>query len=128
MVLSNIYDLKHSVAGIHHKTNITWNAFKYQIIAFLLTVVSSTHSARRRAFVTRFGDKKGGPEPGPPKAYLEKKRLLLFAVRPELNEVGPHVLLVLVVGQALEDHLGARDLRLWVLDELLESRLVPSNA
>ena len=50
-----------------------------------------------------------------------------FSVGPELLQIGDHVLGLLVLGQAGEQHLGARDHRLRVLQILRERRLVPDE-
>src|SRR6185437_212879 len=54
--------------------------------------------------------------------------LLLFTLGVELLEIGPKFAGFLFVLDAGEDHLGARDFGLRILDVFLESRLAPDDA
>src|SRR6476646_2067817 len=54
--------------------------------------------------------------------------LLFLAVRAELLEIGPQIVLFLLVFDAREHHLGFRDLGARILDVVLEGRLVPDDA
>lgn len=58
----------------------------------------------------------------------EHPLILLAAVGLELRDVGPQVVDLLVVLDAGEDHLGARDHGLRIVDVFLEVRLVPDDA
>jgi len=61
--------------------------------------------------------------------YLLVYRLLFnIAVSVELADVGPHVLDLLLVLDAGEDHFGAGYLCLWVFNVVLERLFVPHNA
>src|SRR5690348_18396082 len=82
------------------------------------------------------------PNAGPARAFSARARaaaliginsgrataLLLAAVRLELADIGPQVVRLLLVLDAGEEHLGARDLAARVLDVFLERRLAPGDA
>src|SRR3974390_1549449 len=59
---------------------------------------------------------------------LRRERHYFFLVDPELRDIGPEIVGFFLVLDARENHLGARDLAAWILDVLLERRLVPSDA
>ena len=55
-------------------------------------------------------------------------QLDLLAVGTELLEVSDHIRDIVVGLEAGKDHLGSRNLRFWVSEVLLESRLIPRDA
>src|SRR3569832_2133268 len=70
----------------------------------------------------------GSQKAGRTQLRTNTEGLLLLAVGAERAEIGPEALGFLLVLDAGEDHLGARDLDARVLDVFEELRLVPGDA